>query len=365
MASVQSSVTAARDCAVERSWLNSFEVIYLAFDADGPGRQAVTDVARLFDYNKVRVVNFDQLKDANEYLQADRTDDLRNIWRNAKHYMPETVVSINTDTATKILFEEPKASVPYPFPTLNHMTYGIRRGESVLLTAQEGVGKTEIMRAIEYQLLKETSDAVGAIFLEEPKRRHLQGLAGLELQMPVHLPDTRCTVAQTLAAVQKVIGLDDRLHVYSHFGSDDPEVLLDTIRFMVSARGVVYVLLDHVSMVVSGLAGEDERRALDYLATRLEMMVKELNFALIMVSHVNDNGQTRGSRYISKVADIRVDITRDLLSDDPVTRNTSHLTVSKNRFCGRTGSAGTLIFDPFLYKYTEASNDNLPRRAVA
>ena len=48
-------------------------------------------------------------------------------------------------------------------------------------------------------------------------------------------------------------------------------------------------------------------RALDYLSTRLEMMVKELNYALIIVSHVNDFGQTRGSRYISKISDIRID----------------------------------------------------------
>lgn len=366
VASVQSATTAARDVAADRSWVNSFQVIYLAFDADGPGRQAAADVARLFDYNRVKIVNFDQLKDANEYLQAGREDDLRNIWHNARHFMPETVVSINETTIKKILGETPSVSIPYPFPTLNQMTYGIRRGESVLITAQEGVGKTELMRAIEFQLLKETSDAVGAIFLEEPKKRHLQGLAGLEIQRPVHLPDTLCSDADILTAIQKVVGVDDRLFIYSHFGSDDPEVLLDTIRFMVSARGVVYILLDHVSMVVSGLAGEDERRALDYLATRLETMVKELNFSLIMVSHVNDQGQTRGSRYISKVADIRIDVKRDLMASDPLVCNTSHLVVSKNRFCGRTGPAGSLVFDPFLYKYTEADNDNQPMmRAVA
>lgn len=360
VASVQSASTAARDCAVERSWLNSFEVIYLAFDADGPGRLAASEVARLFDYNRVKLVNFDQLKDANAYLEAGRENDLRNIWHNAKHFMPETVVTITAATAKDILFEAPKLSVPYPFPSWNDKTYGIRRGESVLITAQEGVGKTEVMRAIEYQLLRETNDAVGAIFLEEPKRRHLQGLAGLHLNCPVHLPDTHCTDTDALAAIQDLLGVGERLYVYSHFGSDDPEVLLDTIRFMVSARGVVYILLDHVSMVVSGLAGEDERRALDYLVTRLEMMVKELNFALIFVSHVNDGGLTRGSRYISKVADIRIDLCRDLLALDSISRNTTHVTISKNRFCGRTGSAGTLIFDPFQYKYTQAANDNFP-----
>jgi twinkle protein len=240
------------------------------------------------------------------------------------------------------------------------MTYGIRRGESVLLTAQEGVGKTELMRAIEKQLLEKTDAPIGSIFLEEPKRRHLQGLAGLELRRPVHLPDSGCTTDEILQALKKCIGRDDRLHIYSHFGSDDPDVLLDTIRFMVTARSVGYVLLDHVSMVVSGLAGEDERRALDYIATRLEMMVKELDFSLIMVSHVNDFGQTRGSRYISKVADIRIDAKRDLLHLSENVRNTTILTVSKNRFSGRTGDAGQLLFDPYTQTFTEIANDNDP-----
>src|SRR3569833_1821205 len=84
------------------------------------------------------------------------------------------------------------------------------------------------------------------------------------------------------------------------------------------------------SFVVSGLGGKDERTSLDYLSTRLEMMVKELDFALIVVSHVNDDGLTRGSRNISKIADIRVDLYRDVTSADPVVRRTTRLVVSKN-----------------------------------
>jgi twinkle protein len=244
---------------------------------------------------------------------------------------------------------------------LNYMTYGIRTGESVLITAQEGIGKTEVMHAIEHQLLKETDVPIGAIFLEEPKRRHLQALAGIHLGLPVHLPDSGVDHEQTLKAVQEVVRVDERLHIYSHFGSDDPEVILDTIRFLVSARGCRYILLDHLTMVVSGARGSDERTSLDYLSTRLEMMVKELDFALIVVSHVNDDGLTRGSRNISKIADIRIDLSRDVESPDPVVRRTTHLMISKNRFCGRTGPAGELLFDPVTYtlsEFLEPDNDN-------
>lgn len=352
--SVRSSSSAKLDCSLDRSWLNSFEKIYLAFDGDSPGKDAAAGVASLFDFNKVYVVKFPgkDRKDANDYLQHGEADELRTIWHNAKKYLPETVVS-DFDTFEKILLEKPKQGIPYPWPTLNFMTYGIRTGESVLITAQEGIGKTEVCHAIEHQILKETDWPVAAIYIEEPKRRHLQALAGLELRTPVHLPDSSVDDSRVFQAVKEVIGSDDRLHLYSHFGSDDPDVILDTIRFCVSARGCRCVILDHITMVVSGLGGSDATQALDYLSTRLEMMVKELDFALIFVSHVNDDGLTRGSRNISKIADIRINLFRDITSSDPVVRATTRVVIGKNRFCGRTGPAGELLFDPVTYTLSE------------
>lgn len=358
--SVRSSVSAVRDCSSSRAWLNSYERIYLAFDADGPGRDAAASCARLFDYNKVYSVNFSRRKDANEYLQNGEDEELKKIWWNSKKYLPENIVSSFSEFKT-ILEEPTKNGVSYPFPTLTGMTYGIRRGESVLVTAMEGVGKTEFMHAIEHHLLRNTNDNIGALYLEETKQRHLQAIAGIQLGKPAHLPDVGVTQEQTYLALMEAVGRDDRLYLYSHYGSDDPEILLDRIRFLVTACACTYIILDHITMSVSGLGGEDERRALDYLSTRLEMMVKELNFALIIVSHVNDNGQTRGSRYISKIADIRIDLERDLTNADSLTRNTTTLSITKNRFSGRTGYAGKIVFDPVSYTYyerTHADNDN-------
>lgn len=352
--SVKSASTAGADCALDRTYLNSFDKIVLAFDADNAGREAEARVAKLFDYSKVFTLRFPggTRKDANDYVRNQEGPELATLWWNSKRFLPDSVIS-SFHEFEKIIKEQPKKGIAYPFPTLNFMTYGIRTGESVLITAQEGVGKTEVMHAIEHQILTETNDNVAAIFLEEPKRRHLQALAGIHLKQPVHLPDSVVPDDRVVEAVQSVVKEDERLHIYSHFGSSDPEDIIDTVRFLVSARSCRYVLLDHITMVVSGLGGENERKALDYLSTRLEMMVKELDFALILVSHVNDDGLTRGSRNISKIADIRVDLKRDITSSDPVVRRTTHLTVSKNRFCGRTGPAGSLLFDPITYTLTE------------
>lgn len=346
--SIQSAGTGKRDCSVDYDWLNSFDRIYLAFDNDAMGRNCAANVAKLFDYNKVFLVKFTKYKDANDYVKAGESEDLRNIWWNSKRYLPEAIVSSFTDFQA-ILTEVHKPSVSYPFPTLTEMTYGLRTGESVLITALEGVGKTEVMHSIEYHLLRETDDAIGAIFLEEPKRRHLQAVAGIHLQKPVHLPTCGVSDLEILEAIKQACRVDDRLHVYGHFGSDDPEVLLDNIRFLVSVRNCRWIMLDHIGMAVSGLLGDDERRALDYLSTRLEMMVKELDFGLLLVSHVNDTGLTRGSRMISKICDIRIDLFRDLEGGS----TTTNVIVSKNRFSGKTGPAGNLVFNPITYTLRE------------
>lgn len=352
--SVRSSVTAQSDCTIDRSWLNAFERIYICFDADEPGRDAAAAVAKLFDYNKVYVVLLagGPRKDANDYVAAGEGDELKNIWWNAKRYQPDSIKS-SLDYFKSLVVEKPQWGIPFPWPSVTAATYGIRLKESVLLTALEGVGKTEICHAVEHSILKNTSSNVGTIYLEEPEKRHLEALAGLELKEPVHLPDRRASDSEVAEAIQKVIGTDDRLFMYSHFGSDDPDVILDTIRFLVAARDCRYIILDHLSMVVSGLRSRDLTQTLDYLSTRLQMMLMELNFALILVSHVNDDLLTRGSRNISKVGNTWIHLSRDLKAEDEVVRRTTDVSLFKNRYAWKTGSICKLLFDPLTYTLSE------------
>ena len=352
--SVRSSVTARADCAVDRSYLNSFERIYIAMDGDAPGRTAAAEIAGLFDYNKVYDVRFPGggRKDANDYVSNGEAEELRNIWWNSKKFLPDNIVS-SLSEFQKILETPAKVGVSYPFPTLTDMTYGMRTGEVVLITAQEGVGKTEITHTILHHLLKETKDAVGAIYLEESKQRLLQAIAGIELKKPVHLPDCDTTAGEVYAAVDKVVSSDDRLYIYNHFGSDDGESILDTIRFLVSSRGCRWIVFDLISLAVSGAGGDREREALEYISGRLEIMTQELDFGLIMVSHVNDFNQTRGSRMISKNCHVRIEAHRDVTATDDRLRRTTELVISKNRPASRTGPAGKLIFDPMTYTLSE------------
>lgn len=352
--SVRSASSALDDCKKEWEYLNSFTRIYIAFDADDPGREAVTKVCSLFDNTKVFIVKLSpEHKDANGYLQAGVVNEFRNAWNSAKRYVPDNIIS-SFNEIKHALGEKPKEALcSYPYAKLQEMTYGMRGGEAILIKALEGVGKTEIIRSIEYHVLKETDYNVGIIHLEEPKHRTIKGLAGYELNVPVHLPDSNISNDEVFEAYKAVAKRDERVHIYSHFGSDDPDVVLGTIRFLVAVCGCKFIFLDHISILISGMEDDDERRKLDYISTRLKMMAEELDFCLLFISHVNDMGLTRGSRNISKVSDLVLKIDRNLVALTEEERNTTMLTVEKNRFGSTTGPAGKLIFDRFSFKIRE------------
>lgn len=346
--SVKGSTSARRDCERSFKYLNSFDKIYLCFDNDVAGHKAAKSLQGLFDGNKVYHVKLG-LKDANEYLQAGKEKEFINTWWASKNYLPEGIMNSFDDIEAELKSQASEPIGTYPFPTLQDMSYGVRTGEIVLFTAQEKVGKTEIMRAIEAHLLKTTDHNMGIIHLEETQKRAIQGLATYELGVPCHLPDSNVSVGDQLNAFKSLARNDGRVHFYKHFGADDPDSVLDVIRYLVGVQHCKFVFLDHITMLVTGSRGDDERKTLDYISTRLAMMVKELDFCLFLVSHVNDDGKTRGSRNISKIADLLLHLDRDIEADNLDLRNQTKVTCRGNRFASTSGPAGVLWFEPSKY----------------
>lgn len=360
--SVRSSSTAREDCSRAREYLNSFDRIYLCLDNDPPGEKATKEIASLFDINKLYFVKLGAFNDPNEMLQAGKEKEFVSIWFNAKKFVPRGIISEFEEIEKALHKQTNIAKVSYPFPTLQEMTYGIRAPELIAVLAQEKIGKTEFIRNIEYHILKNTDEKIGIIHLEEDEKRSIQGLVGLHLQQPVHLPDCMVSLADQFDAYKSLVKTADRTFFYPHFGSDDPNVILDIVRSMVAVLGCKFIFIDHITMLVTGYEGDDERRKLDYLSTKFVEMTRELDFTMFLISHVNDDGKTRGSRNITKVADVIISLNRDIEAVDENSRNTTFVTVRGNRFSGRTGPAGVLRFSPETFTLTELSyaNDNTP-----
>lgn len=361
--SVRSAATALADCKAQHKYLDSFDKIYLCFDADGPGQEAQDKVARLFNPNKVYNVQLSKYKDANEYLLKDEAKAFVSLWFNAKRFIPKGIINSFAEIEDVLNRKGTESVASYPFASLNEKAYGIRIGEVNLFLAQEKVGKTEVFRAIEHHLLATTSFNLGIIHLEEEEKRTVQGLVGYELGKPVHLPDAGVSTEEQLSAYKKLVKTEGRVNIYSHFGTDNPDDILDIIRYLVTVLDCKFVFLDHITMMVTGLEDEDERKKLDYLSTKLGKMCRDLKFTLFLISHVNDNGKTRGSRNISKIADLLVSLDRDIESNDPEVRNTTHVVVKGNRFGSHTGPCTDLFFDFDTFKISEKKNESIDTEA--
>jgi twinkle protein len=352
--SIKNGAQHARACCEEAyEYINAFDKVYICFDNDEVGKEAAADVASLFDPNKTYVVELTKHKDANDYLIAGDDKEFARVWWNTKRWRPKGIVS-GYDEVTGILGAPGNSSIAtYPFPKLDEMACGIQSGQVILVTAKEKVGKTEFLRAIEYHLLKTTDFNLGIIHLEEKERRAIQGLVGYELSQPVHRPDSNVSLEDQVAAYKALTKRDDRVFYYQHFGSEDPNVILSVLRYMVSVNRCKFVFLDHITMLVTGFEGDDERKKLDYLSTKMAELTRELDFTLFLVSHVNDDNKTRGSRAISQLASLRVHISRDKEAADPEVRNTMNVMVIDNRDGSDTGPSNPLRFDRKTYKLEE------------
>jgi twinkle protein len=337
-------------------WVISFGEVVLWFDCDDAGRRAVEDVAELFKKpGQLKVVTNIGYKDANELLLAKGTASVLSATYNAT---PLAIAGIKNGNELwdLVAVDEVFETYTYPFPGLEEKFQGLRKGELVTFTAGSGVGKSTIVKEITYHLTMTEGLSVGYIALEENLKRSALGFMGMYMQKPMSYDYTKISIETKREAFDAVLG-GGNLYFYDHFGSLESEDLLRKMRLLVLQNGVDFLVLDHVSIVVSGNADGDERKAIDALMTNLRSLAEETQAGIIVVSHLRrpqgDKGhedgatvslaQLRGSGAIAQLSDGVVGVERDM--QDVEFGNHVKLRVLKNRFVGDVGIADTLEYN--------------------
>ena len=346
---------AAKDFKAAYEWLDSFDTIVVCFDNDDPGRAAVKKVCDVFG-SKIKVMKLeDGFKDACDYLRERReTSFMQRYWQ-AEQHIPDGIVP---GASLWDLVSQPMApaDVLYPWKGLNDLTYGIRKSELVTLTAGSGLGKSQLLREITYHILKNTEDNIGLLFLEESVKKTALSMMSIAANTPLHLPDNDATDETRKAAFDDTLGTG-RLFLFDHFGSTSVDNIINRVRYMAKALNCQYVILDHISIILSSQEHGDERRALDEIMTKLRMLVQETGIALFVVSHLkrpegkgHEEGaatslaQLRGSGSIAQLSDMVLGAERNGQAEDIRERNTTYVRVLKNRFSGQTGPACALLY---------------------
>ena len=146
--------------------------------------------------------------------------------------------------------------------------------------------------------------------------------------------------------------------------------ILSRIRFMAKALDCKWIVLDHLSILVSGQEDTDERKSIDILMTKLRSLVEGTNIGLLLVSHLRrpsgDRGHEdgkevslshlRGSASIAHLSDSVIALERNQQADDPVEANTTTLRILKNRYTGETGISSRLHYNKESGRMTEINN---------
>lgn len=355
---------AAKAIRKNLEYLNQFEEVVFMFDMDEPGQKAALECAELLEAGKAKIASLPR-KDPNECLQAGKPDEIISAMWNAKTFRPDGVIS-GSELWEQVSHEEVIETVLYPWEELNKITLGARRGELVTFTAGSGIGKSAVVREITHHLLA-AGQTVGLLMLEENPKRTALGLMGIELNKPLHITREGVNDEELKKAFDNTVG-SNRLYLYNHFGSSDLDNLLSRIRYLARGCGCDWIVLDHLSIVVSGIEGGDERRLIDLTMTMLRTLVEETGIGLFLVSHLKrpegksheEGGKTslaqlRGSHAIAQLSDMVIGLERNQQGDNP---NVTTLRVLKNRFTGQTGEAGYLDYNAETGRLVETTTSS-------
>jgi len=129
------------------------------------------------------------------------------------------------------------------------------------------------------------------------------------------------------------------------------------MRYLVHSCDSDFIILDHISMVISGQESNNERKDIDLLMTNLAAFVNETGVGIAAVVHLKrpSSGSFTEGKEVS-LSDLRGSGALEQLSwnviglernqQDPENKNESQLRLLKNREWGSLGICDTLIFNP-------------------
>ncbi len=338
-------------------YLDGFDEIVIMFDMDDPGREAAQVAAAVLPIGKVLIATL-PAKDANEVLLKFGEAVLVDCFWKAQPWRPDGIVGGDGFTL-EALQQGSSAGYELPAPVLNGRMLGLRKGELTLITAGSGIGKSHLARSWAYHLHQKRGCTIGNVFLEESNSKTAQGYIALHHGVPLgqlrHNPSllTDEQWKEGLAQIQQ------RMWFYDHFGSLDSANLLSKLRYLASVCKVDFIILDHISIVTSGMesSSEGERKDIDILMTRLRSLAEETGVGIVAIVHLkraqnksfNEGSQIslndmRGSGSLEQLSDNVIGIERDQQADgDEAT--IMRLRLLKCRETGETGPADTLNYN--------------------
>jgi replicative DNA helicase len=311
------------------------------------GKEATEAISSYLLAQNFYVVEYpEKIKDPREWFKKDPAGFAKKITWELKKFSPEKLVELSTVNVSDLRKKKKKGIPLRQLKDLQHKTGSPIKSELWSLTAPSGAGKSTIAREIEFDIasylmygindremfkpdeLKLCSDGkyrltcyeddekLGVIRLEEGFDESLNSLYAMDIGV-----EPKAFVAEP----DKFLSEEDhdQLHrkwsdkgkviVLDHFGSLQIDSLISKLKQMM-AYGCKWFILDHYTMLVSGLRTGNDVKELDIIMTELAAFCSQYGVFILGISHMkrknidppkNKEGETLPFFYPVRKEDMR------------------------------------------------------------
>ena len=349
-------------------FIESFNEVCFCFDNDEVGQAAAVECAALLRPGLAKIAKL-PLKDASDMLVSGRVEELKTAIYTAKTYRPDGIVQGAEIDLAEVIKATPKG-LDIPYLELNQALRGFRKRELYLLTAGSGVGKSTFAKELGVHLAKEHGQRIGWVMLEESLNKTVQSIVAIDNDVPVGdlMEDPlRLEESEWRRTMYEIV---ENCSFYDAWGSSEIDNLMQKLRYLAVGCECDFIVLDHLSMVISGLDVE-ERKTLDMLMTKLRQFVEQTGVGVIAISHLRRNNSKtsfnragevdlndlRGSASLEQLSDVVLSVERNMMEDDREKAEVSQIRLLKNRPFGQTGPVGFVKYDRHTGRLKHYDND--------
>ena len=355
--------SAGKEMLRNQPLLAGFKEIVLVFDNDEAGRDGIEKAIQVLGRDRTRVVSLTE-KDPNEMVKQGKGRELYFACITEKAIPRPEKIICGKQISIEDMLVPLKKGIVVPFPKMSQMMGGFRYGEGggelTVACAGSGMGKTTLAREIMYDFNKNHKLRLGHIFLEEQFRKTGQAYVAMDNNVPLAAlrQDPNIISRHRFEKSYNELISTDRTFFLKHFGSLASEHLIDYLMYMGVHEECDFIMLDHISMVISGQDNgkNGERKDIDILMTKLAAFCEDTGVSVIAIVHLkrpqngcfNDGQQIslahlRGSAAIEQLSHNIIGIEGDQHGDNP---NTRLIRVLKCREWGAVGEADTVEYNP-------------------
>lgn len=336
-------------------WVNKFSKVVLALDNDQAGIDAVEKAKEVLNPDTTLVATY-SLKDANEYL-VPRNNKTANdfasdvVWNATPVKSYGIVQSSGLFDKALEMIAAPKIPLP-PFLSelKSPLAGGIEIGGIVNIVSQSSLGKSSIINQAVIYWLKHCPYKMCVFSLEDNGGSYVIKLAsniiGKKL-MSIEDDNERYQILKDNE--QKVLPYlvdedGNSKFVMLEEASTSIEDIEHAILQAIKVHGCSIFVIDTLTNVILSKSIEEQAEFM-----LMEERLRRLhNVTFINLSHTRKLGNNevmtpsddmvKGASQIVGTATMNIILTRDKMSDDPIERNTTNISITKNRSTGITAN---------------------------